>query len=99
MNGRVLPKDHGYPVRAIVSGHYGMASVKWLTHIYAAREPFEGYWQTSDYGYWGLSGWSRAARFERNEAEVRNRPTKCLRDTRAEPGVHGFRRCRRARPR
>jgi hypothetical protein len=52
MNGRDLPQDHGYPVRAIVPGHYGMASVKWLTRIYAAREPFQGYWQTSDYGYW-----------------------------------------------
>jgi DMSO/TMAO reductase YedYZ molybdopterin-dependent catalytic subunit len=52
MNGRDLPQDHGYPVRAIVPGHYGMASVKWLTGIYAVREPFQGYWQTSDYGYW-----------------------------------------------
>ena len=52
MNGRDLPPDHGYPVRAIVPGHYGMASVKWLTHIHAVREPFRGYWQTSDYGYW-----------------------------------------------
>ena len=52
MNGRDLPQDHGYPVRAIVPGHYGMASVKWLTRIYAIREPFRGYWQTSDYGYW-----------------------------------------------
>jgi DMSO/TMAO reductase YedYZ molybdopterin-dependent catalytic subunit len=52
MNGRDLSQDHGYPVRAIVPGHYGMASVKWLTRIYAVREPFQGYWQTSDYGYW-----------------------------------------------
>jgi len=52
MNGRDLPWEHGYPVRAIVPGHYGMASVKWLTHIHAVREPFRGYWQTSDYGYW-----------------------------------------------
>jgi DMSO/TMAO reductase YedYZ molybdopterin-dependent catalytic subunit len=52
MNGRDLPPDHGYPVRAIVPGHYGMASVKWLTHVLAVREPFQGYWQTSDYGYW-----------------------------------------------
>jgi DMSO/TMAO reductase YedYZ molybdopterin-dependent catalytic subunit len=52
MNGRDLPQDHGYPVRAIVPGHYAMASVKWLTRIYAVREPFQGYWQTSDYGYW-----------------------------------------------
>ena len=52
MNGRDLPLDHGYPVRAVVPGHYGMASVKWLTHVQAVREPFQGYWQTSDYGYW-----------------------------------------------
>src|SRR3981189_554625 len=52
MNGRDLSPDHGYPVRAIVPGHYAMASVKWLTRIYAVREPFQGYWQTSDYAYW-----------------------------------------------
>ncbi|HZI41096.1 MAG TPA: sulfite oxidase [Gemmatimonadaceae bacterium] len=52
MNGRDLPLHHGYPVRAVVPGHYGMASVKWLTRIEAVREPFRGYWQTTDYGYW-----------------------------------------------
>ena len=52
MNGRDLSRDHGFPVRAIVPGHYGMASVKWLTRIQAVRQPFQGYWQTSDYGYW-----------------------------------------------
>src|SRR5258707_11548607 len=57
MNGRELPLDHGFPVRAIVPGHYGMASVKWLTGIQAVREPFHGYWQTSDYAYWaGMEG-------------------------------------------
>jgi DMSO/TMAO reductase YedYZ molybdopterin-dependent catalytic subunit len=52
MNGRDLTCDHGYPLRAIVPGHYGMASVKWLTDIVAITQPFQGYWQTSDYGYW-----------------------------------------------
>src|SRR5258705_1832158 len=52
MNGRDLPRDHGFPVRAIVPGHYGMASVKWLTGIRAVCEPFRGYWLTSDYAYW-----------------------------------------------
>lgn len=52
MNGRDLSRDHGFPVRAIVPGHYAMASVKWLTRIQAVQEPFHGYWQTSDYGYW-----------------------------------------------
>jgi DMSO/TMAO reductase YedYZ molybdopterin-dependent catalytic subunit len=52
MNGRDLPVTHGYPVRAIVPGHYGMASVKWLIRIQALTKPFAGYWQTSDYAYW-----------------------------------------------
>ncbi len=56
MNGEEIPVDHGYPIRAIVPGYYGMASVKWLTRIYAATEPFRGYWQTSDYAYWGEEG-------------------------------------------
>ena len=52
MNGHELPRSHGFPVRAIVPGHYGMASVKWLTQIQAVTKPFQGYWQTSDYAYW-----------------------------------------------
>jgi DMSO/TMAO reductase YedYZ molybdopterin-dependent catalytic subunit len=56
MNGRALAPDHGFPVRAIVPGYYGMASVKWLTAIHAVRAPFHGYWQTSDYGYWASMG-------------------------------------------
>ena len=51
MNGHDLSQDHGYPVRAVVPGHYAMASVKWLTRIYAVNEPFPGYWQTSDYAH------------------------------------------------
>lgn len=52
MNGEEIPVDHGFPLRAIVPGHYGMASVKWLTHIRVLTAPFKGYWQTTDYGYW-----------------------------------------------
>lgn len=52
MNGEDIPIDHGFPLRAIVCGHYGMASVKWLTGIRILTEPYKGYWQTSDYGYW-----------------------------------------------
>ena len=52
MNGEEIPVDHGFPLRAIVPGHYGMASVKWLTGIRILTEPFKGYWQTTDYAYW-----------------------------------------------
>src|SRR5258706_14314111 len=43
LNGRDLPRDHGFPVRAIVPGHYGMASVKRLPGIIAVRKPVHGY--------------------------------------------------------
>jgi DMSO/TMAO reductase YedYZ molybdopterin-dependent catalytic subunit len=52
MNGVELPRDHGFPVRAIVPGHYGMASVKWLDRILVVTTPFQGYWQTTEYAYW-----------------------------------------------
>ena len=52
MNGRELLAAHGHPVRAVVPGHYGMASVKWLRSVCAVTVPFHGYWQTSDYAYW-----------------------------------------------
>ncbi len=52
MNGADLAAEHGYPARAIVPGYYAMASVKWLTHIRVMHEPFQGYWQTTEYAYW-----------------------------------------------
>ena len=56
MNGEDISADHGFPLRAIVPGYYGMASVKWLTHIRVVTEPFKGYWQTTDYAYWDYVG-------------------------------------------
>ncbi len=52
MNGADLPKSHGSPLRAVVSGWYGMASVKWLTRILVTERPFAGYFQTMNYTYW-----------------------------------------------
>lgn len=51
MNGTDLPPVHGFPLRAVVSGWYGMASVKWLTRIVVTDRPYLGYFQTFDYTY------------------------------------------------
>jgi DMSO/TMAO reductase YedYZ molybdopterin-dependent catalytic subunit len=51
MNGRDLTANHGFPLRAIVPGWYGMASVKWLKRIVLVDRPFAGYFQTLDYAY------------------------------------------------
>jgi DMSO/TMAO reductase YedYZ molybdopterin-dependent catalytic subunit len=49
MNGRGLPPDHGAPFRLVVPGWYGMASVKWLTHVQATATPFRGFYQADRY--------------------------------------------------
>jgi DMSO/TMAO reductase YedYZ molybdopterin-dependent catalytic subunit len=50
-NGRPLLPQHGFPLRLIVPGWYGMTSVKWLTSITAVSEPFQGYQQASAYRF------------------------------------------------
>jgi DMSO/TMAO reductase YedYZ molybdopterin-dependent catalytic subunit len=49
MNGAPLPLEHGGPLRLLVPGWYGMASVKWLTRIALLTEPFEGHFQVERY--------------------------------------------------
>jgi DMSO/TMAO reductase YedYZ molybdopterin-dependent catalytic subunit len=49
MNGDPLPAAHGFPVRALVSGWYGMDSVKWLARIEVLDQPFAGYFQQERY--------------------------------------------------
>jgi len=51
MNGAPLPPEHGGPVRLLVPGWYGMASVKWLVRITALDAPFTGFFQTQRYIY------------------------------------------------
>lgn len=49
MNGEPLEPSHGFPVRLLVPGWFGVASVKWLTRIEAASTPFEGHFQSIKY--------------------------------------------------
>ena len=49
MNGEPLPPHHGFPLRAIVPGWYGAASVKWLDRITVTNEPDRGFFSTFDY--------------------------------------------------
>lgn len=49
MNGQPLTPDHGAPVRLVVPGAYGMASVKWLGHVTAVSEDFSGFFQRDRY--------------------------------------------------
>lgn len=51
MNGEPLPPQHGGPMRLVVPGWYGMASVKWLTSIEVSDRRFEGFQQAAAYRY------------------------------------------------
>ncbi len=51
MSDEPLPAEHGGPVRLVVPGWYGMASVKWVTRVVATARPFDGYFQTHRYVY------------------------------------------------
>jgi DMSO/TMAO reductase YedYZ molybdopterin-dependent catalytic subunit len=42
VNGWPLPPQHGFPLRLVIAGWYGMAHVKWLAEITALTEPFAG---------------------------------------------------------
>ena len=53
MNGATLPQGHGFPLRLLVPGIYGMKHVKWITRIEVVNTDFQGYWQQR--------GWSDAA--------------------------------------
>jgi sulfane dehydrogenase subunit SoxC len=49
INGQPLPPQHGFPLRLIVPGWYGMTHVKWLDRITVLTEPFEGFQQAHQY--------------------------------------------------
>ncbi len=45
MNGEKLPKEHGFPLRLIVPGLYGIKNVKWIIEIEVYAGDYKGYWQ------------------------------------------------------
>ena len=49
MEGQPIPGEHGGPLRLIVPGWYGMASVKWLERITLLDTPFAGFFQKDRY--------------------------------------------------
>lgn len=79
LNGAPLPPQHGFPLRVMVPGWYGMTNVKWLTHISALDTPFAGYQQTTAY------------RLRQSEAELGEAVTRMLpRSLMTPPGIPDF---------
>jgi len=53
MNGGDLPAEHGYPLRALWPGRYGMKQPKWIVRLEAISGHHTGYWEAQ--------GWSDQA--------------------------------------
>jgi sulfane dehydrogenase subunit SoxC len=56
MNGAPLPPQHGFPLRLVVPGWYGMQNVKWLTRITVLEEPFTGFQNAVGYRMYSPDG-------------------------------------------
>lgn len=79
INGLPLPPQHGFPLRLIVPGWYGMAHVKWLRSMTVVDGPFDGYQQ------------ARAYHFRRSDADAGDPVTRMLpRALMVPPGVPDF---------
>jgi sulfane dehydrogenase subunit SoxC len=87
-NGEPLLPQHGFPLRLVVPGWYGMTSVKWLQRIAVVAEPFEGYQMITGY------------RMRRDEDDVGTPVTRIEpRSLMVPPGIPDFMtRCRFLRP-
>jgi DMSO/TMAO reductase YedYZ molybdopterin-dependent catalytic subunit len=79
MNGAPLPPQHGFPLRLVVPGWYGMTNVKWLTSIAVTEEPFAGYQVAVAYRF-------RQSEDEEGRPVTRMRPRSLM----APPGLPEF---------
>ena len=79
LNGQPLPPQHGFPLRLVVPGWYGMTNVKWLASLEVVAEPFAGYQQARGYRF-------RQSEDEDGDAVTRMRPRSLL----VPPGIPDF---------
>ena len=80
MNGEPLPREHGYPVRLVVPGWVGVASIKWLGELRVSTTRVDSPWNTRWYRMHG-AGWSG------EDAELGRMPVKSVVDVTGAPVV------------
>jgi DMSO/TMAO reductase YedYZ molybdopterin-dependent catalytic subunit len=69
MNGEPLPPDHGFPVRLVVPGWVGIASIKWVGQLEVSEQPLFSPWNTTSYRLTGPS-------YPPDEAPLTEQPVK-----------------------
>ena len=80
MNGEPLPLDHGYPVRLVVPGWVGIASIKWLGELRVTTSVIDSPWNTRWYRMHGAD-WDGA------NSSLGRMPVKSIVDVVDEPSV------------
>lgn len=58
MNGQLLPREHGYPLRIFMPGLYGQKMPKWIERIEFIDYEYKGYWESR--------GWSDRGEVQTN---------------------------------
>lgn len=80
MNGEPLPREHGHPVRLVVPGWVGIASIKWLGELRVTTTRVDSPWNTRWYRMHG-AGWDGP------DAELGRMPVKSVVDAIGSPTV------------
>ncbi|KAH9936496.1 sulfite oxidase mitochondrial precursor [Fomitopsis serialis] len=73
MNGKPLPKIHGFPLRVVVTGVIGARSTKWLYKINAIEEPSLGPVQSQEYLYYNIQIGKHNSKYS-NGFSIQNMP-------------------------
>lgn len=76
MNGQPLTPAHGFPVRAVFPGYFGVQNVKWLRRLEISNERFMGRFQARDYVT--VMGRQAGGRIEWVETSVAKQRTKSM---------------------
>ena len=88
VNGKTLPKNHGFPFRLLVPGWYGMASVKWLTKITVMDHPNGGFHEM-DYRIYPATDGKAEAKVKRvTSLMVKSLISMPVKGSFVEPGSH-----------
>lgn len=58
LNGQLLPREHGYPLRILIPGLYGQKMPKWIERIEFIDYEYKGYWESR--------GWSDTGAVQTN---------------------------------
>lgn len=70
MNGEPLTRQHGFPLRVLMPGRYGMKMPKWLTRIELVNKEYLGFWEWQGWSNRGDRQTTAVLDDPRNQAKI-----------------------------